>query len=96
MFDDCLSVVYRSIIFYTTELQKQEAENFIKELETSYPGGSSIITELKPFEKFYAAEEYHRDYYKKNPMKSYCQLVINPKLGKVQKMFAELLADDDK
>ena len=82
---------YRSIIFYTSEAQKIEAENFVKEIDSSHSGGAPVVTEVKPLENFYEAEDYHRDYYAKNREKSYCQLVINPKLEKVQKEFAELL-----
>lgn len=74
---------YRSIILYTNEKQKGVAEKLIKEL--------GAVTELKPFEKFYEAEDYHRDYYASNPGNQYCELVINPKLEKVQAKFAELL-----
>ncbi len=82
---------YRSVIFYTTETQKQEATNFIKELNASNPEGKPIVTEVNPLGEFYEAEEYHRDYYKQNPQNTYCQIVINPKLQKVQEKFAELL-----
>jgi peptide-methionine (S)-S-oxide reductase len=87
---------YRSIILYTTESQKQEAENFIHDLETSHPGGAPIVTEVKPLETFYAAEEYHRDYYNNNPQETYCRLVINPKIKKVQQEFYKLLKDNEK
>lgn len=82
---------YRSVILYTTEEQKHGAEKFIQELNNSSSKGRSIVTELQPLEKFYEAEEYHRNFYKNNPTQAYCQLVINPKLEKVQKQFAELL-----
>lgn len=74
---------YRSIVLYTNEAQKREAEKFIKELDA--------VTELKPLGKFYEAEEYHRNYYRDNPDKPYCQIVINPKLEKIQKEFHDLL-----
>lgn len=74
---------YRSIIFYTTPEQEVEAGQLIKELEA--------VTELAPLERFYEAEDYHRDYFAKNPNQTYCQLIINPKLEKVQKRFGELL-----
>ncbi len=82
---------YRSVIFYTTERQKKEAVDFIKELNDSAKEGQPIVTEVKPLDKFYEAENYHRDYFAKNPGNPYCQVVINPKLQKVQKEFAELL-----
>lgn len=80
---------YRSIIFYTTEAQKAEAERFIKELDA--------ITELEPFKDlpaqagFYEAENYHRNYYESHKDAPYCQIIINSKLEKVQKDFANLI-----
>ena len=82
---------YRSAIFYTTKEQKQEAENFIKHINDSSKHGAPIVTEILPLDIFYPAENYHQDYVAKNPNNSYCQLVINPKLDKVQKKFAEFL-----
>jgi peptide-methionine (S)-S-oxide reductase len=82
---------YRSVIFYATEDQRKEAEDFIKELNASNSKGSPIVTELNPLENFYEAEDYHKDYFANNPNQGYCQLIINPKLEKVQKEFANLL-----
>lgn len=82
---------YRSIILYTNTEQKKQAEEFIKKLNESSPEGKPIVTEIKPLEKFYEAEEYHREYYKKNSAQPYCQIVINPNLEKLQKEFADLL-----
>lgn len=81
---------YRSIILYTNDTQKTEAEKFIKEIDTSATG-NPVVTEIVPLEVFYPAEDYHRDYFARNPDRAYCQVVINPKLEKVQKQFAELL-----
>ncbi|MBX4206532.1 peptide-methionine (S)-S-oxide reductase MsrA [Candidatus Parcubacteria bacterium] len=75
---------YRSVIFYTTFKQKAEAEKFIKEIE-------GAVTELVPFTEFFEAENYHRDYFESHKDAPYCQIVINPKLDKVQKEFANLL-----
>ncbi|MDP3794844.1 MAG: peptide-methionine (S)-S-oxide reductase MsrA [bacterium] len=82
---------YRSIVLYTSEAQRREAERFIAELDASSDVGASVVTELKPSEKFHEAEDEHRDYYARNRSAPYCQVVINPKLEKVQKQFAELL-----
>jgi peptide-methionine (S)-S-oxide reductase len=87
---------YRSVIFYTTEDQKKGAEEFIKELNDSNKMGSPIVTEVEPLDKFYVAENYHRDYFAKNKDAPYCQLVINPKLEKVEKNFADLLKNHPK
>lgn len=82
---------YRSVIFYTTEEQKAESYAFIKELNESNEKGAPIVTEVSPLDKFYNAESYHLDYYAKNQGNMYCELVINPKLQKVQEKYAELL-----
>ena len=85
---------YRSIIFYTTQEQKETAENFIKDLNQSNKEGTKIVTEVVPLDRFYLAENYHADYYARNKSAPYCQLVINPKLEKVQKEFAKLLKNN--
>ena|SRR3989344_1955425 len=79
---------YRSVIFYADEDQKRGAEEFIKNLNESEP---KTVTEVRPLQNFYPAEEHHREYYKNNPEKAYCQAVINPKLEKLKKRFGELL-----
>lgn len=82
---------YRSIILYETENQKEILEKFIEELNNSSEKGAPIVTELKKLDKFYPAEDYHKNYYENNKNQSYCQVVINPKLKKVQEKFGELL-----
>lgn len=82
---------YRSIILFTNESQKKESEKFIKEINESSREGTPIVTEVKALDVFYKAEDYHLDYYAKNKNQAYCQVIINPKLEKVQKQFAELL-----
>lgn len=82
---------YRSIIFYTTEVEKAEAEKFISEINASNQRRALTVTEVVPLDKFYEAENYHHDYYANNQNAPYCQIVINPKLDKVQKEFSKLL-----
>lgn len=82
---------YRSVIFYTTPEQKELAESFITEINESHQDGAPIVTEVVPLLKFYEAENYHKEYFAKNPEKPYCEIVINPKLEKVKQKFAELL-----
>lgn len=82
---------YRSVIFHTTPEQKTEAERFIAEINASNSAGAPVVTDLEPLVEFYKAENYHHDYFANNPGNPYCSLVINPKLEKVQKRFAELL-----
>lgn len=87
---------YRSVIFYTTPDQKNEAELFIKEINDSNSVGAVVTTELEPLNVFYEAEEYHKNYYENNKSQGYCQVIINPKLEKVQKQFTYLLNDESK
>jgi len=82
---------YRSIILYSTDEQKKISEDFIKELDNSSKEGEPIVTEVKKLEKFYPAEDYHKNYYANHKNQSYCQVIINPKLKKVQEKFADLL-----
>ena len=82
---------YRSIIFYTTDEQKTQAEAFIAELQASSTDGDPIVTEVVPLTKFYTAEDYHQNYYAQNSGQGYCQVIIAPKLQKVQAKYAELL-----
>lgn len=85
---------YRSVIFYTSDRQKEIAEKFIKELNQSSEMGKSIVTEVLPLDEFYVAEDYHKDYYERNKDAPYCEVVINPKLEKVSKKFSRLLKDN--
>ncbi|MBI4528206.1 MAG: peptide-methionine (S)-S-oxide reductase MsrA [Deltaproteobacteria bacterium] len=87
---------YRSIVLYANEEQKREAETFIEELNGSSTYGQPVVTEVKPLEEFYEAEEYHRKYYAANSYQPYCQIVISPKLHKIQKQFTDLLKSHHK
>ncbi len=78
---------YRSIILYTTPEQKTEAERYIKELKKDL----NIVTELKPLDMFYPAEDYHQNYYNNHEDEMYPQAIIKPKLEKLQKEFDRLL-----
>ena len=76
---------YRSVILYTSEEQKNEAEKFIVEATRDRMFSQPVVTEVKPLETFYPAEAYHQDYYQLHPEKGYCQAVIAPKLAKLFK-----------
>lgn len=82
---------YRSSIFPTTEEQQTEAVAFIAELNASATDGDPIVTTVEPNAKFYPAEDYHKDYYANNKNQGYCQVIIAPKLQKVQEKYSELL-----
>ena len=73
---------YRSVIFYSDHKQKEEAQGIIADLPKEKVFKNPIVTELAPLADFYPAEDYHRDYYRRNPSKPYCQAVIAPKLSK--------------
>ena len=84
---------YRSVIFTTTKEQAEEATQYIANLKAADVAGGAVVTVVEPLTVFYEAEEYHKNYFERNPEKAYCQLVINPKLEKVQKEFAVLLEE---
>lgn len=83
---------YRSAIFPTTPEQSVEAKAFIAELQNSAKDGDPIVTTIEENAVFYPAEDYHKNYYANNTNQGYCQVIIAPKLQKVQKEFADLLA----
>lgn len=85
---------YRSLVLYSTEAQKNEAASFINDLNASNVEGDVVATELKPLTEFYQAEPEHIDFYTKNKDSRYCEIIIAPKLQKVQESFAELLANN--
>ena len=84
---------YRSVIFYHDQHQKEIAEQVIREIEAQGLWDDPIVTLVEPFDAFYRAEEYHQQYYKKNPYQGYCQVVIAPKVAKFRKQYFEQLKD---
>jgi methionine-S-sulfoxide reductase len=82
---------YRSAIFFHNDRQREIAEQYKKQLDDSYAFGAPIVTEIKPFEKFYPAEKYHQRYYELNPNQGYCAAIIRPKVEKFKKEFSNLL-----
>jgi peptide-methionine (S)-S-oxide reductase len=82
---------YRSAIFYINDEQKQKAETLIRELNERHAYDGPVVTEVIPLGEFYPAEEYHREYYKHHASQPYCQIVIAPKIEKLQKQFENLL-----
>jgi peptide-methionine (S)-S-oxide reductase len=75
---------YRSIILYTNDQQKQIAEKVKAEAQKDWP--DPVVTEIVPLKHFYAAEDYHQDYFAKNPTQGYCRLVVAPKVQKFEKL----------
>ncbi|MCL6247510.1 peptide-methionine (S)-S-oxide reductase MsrA [Acinetobacter sp. ANC 4945] len=82
---------YRSVIFYQDDSQKQIAEQRIEELKAE---GINIVTELSPMPTFYPAEEYHQNFFARNPNQGYCNFSIPPKLMKLRSKFQELLKSE--
>jgi peptide-methionine (S)-S-oxide reductase len=82
---------YRSVIFYHDDRQKNLAEMTKAKLETEHKRNHPIVTEIVPFTEFWPAEDYHRNYYRNNPGKGYCSLVIAPKVGKFMIAFMDRL-----
>lgn len=80
---------YRSAIFYYDEKQKKEAETALADAQKDYDG--KIVTQILPFKSFFEAEDYHQDYFEKNPEKPYCKLVIDPKIQKLKRDFKKYL-----
>ena len=75
---------YRSIILYTNDAQKMTADKMKAEVQSEWP--HPIVTEIVPLTRFYAAEDYHQDYFSKNPTQGYCRLVVAPKVEKFEKL----------
>jgi peptide-methionine (S)-S-oxide reductase len=88
---DDIGTQYRSAIFYHTPQQANIAEAMIVQLHKDRRLTGSIVTQVTPFEQFYPAEDYHRDYYLKHPEKAYCQAVISPKVHKFREEWASSL-----
>lgn len=82
---------YRSGIFYTSEEQKEESEEFIKLLTENKVFEDPIVTEITPLDVFYEAEEGHQNYYNDNKSQPYCQFIITPKVEKIKKFYSEKL-----
>lgn len=83
---------YRSVIFYTTQQQKEKISQKIRELEGQKKFDRPIVTQVGKLKHFFEAEEHHQNYYKKNKEAMYCRLVIDPKLSKLQKNYSEVIA----
>jgi peptide-methionine (S)-S-oxide reductase len=85
---------YRSIAFYTSEREREIIQDYIALLQEKEIFSKEIVTEIKPLEKFYYAEEYHQDYEKNNPDNPYVKNVSIPRLLKFQRQYPELLKED--
>jgi peptide-methionine (S)-S-oxide reductase len=82
---------YRSGIYYTTPEQQQVAQDFIAQAAQDKLFGKPIVTEVLPLSNYWPAEEYHQDFFEKNPYQGYCMAVAGPKVAKFRKTFAQLV-----
>ncbi|WP_338408752.1 bifunctional methionine sulfoxide reductase B/A protein [uncultured Flavobacterium sp.] len=82
---------YRSVIFYATEEQKIAAQAIVNALEKDKVYNSSIVTTIEPLNQFYKAKDFHQNYYQNNKSQPYCQMVIQPKIEKFEKLFKDRL-----
>lgn len=80
---------YRSVIFYTSDEQRREAEQAIAALNASRIHPGPVVTAVEPAKEFFMAEDYHQEYFANNSYQPYCQFVVAPKLKKFQEKFAE-------
>ena len=88
---------YRSVIFYHDDDQRKAAKQYIAKLEESGQfGRARIVTDVEPTKKFWEAEEYHQDYFAKNPFAGYCQAVVRGKVDKVNEEFADKVKSEYK
>jgi peptide-methionine (S)-S-oxide reductase len=78
---------YRSVIFYHDDQQKIIAEQVIKKLTETKTWNKPIVTQIEPFKIFYKAEEYHQNYFKNHPEKTYCSIIIAPKINKLKQHY---------
>ena len=82
---------YRSVIYYFSAEQQQQAQCAIDALKAD---GLQIVTELSPAPVFYPAEDYHQNFFARNPSQGYCNFAIPPKLMKLRSKFQDLLKPD--
>ncbi len=82
---------YRSGIFYHSPAQRATAEQLVAELTREKTFERPIVTEVVPAGPFYEAEDYHQEYFARNPSQPYCTYVVNPKVAKFRQRFAAKL-----
>jgi peptide-methionine (S)-S-oxide reductase len=82
---------YRSGIYFSTPEQKEAADDMIRAMSQEKLFGRPIVTEVLPLSNYWPAEEYHQDFFEKNPSQGYCMAVASPKVEKFRKTFAQLV-----
>lgn len=83
---------YRSVVFYHSPEQLRTVREVIAELEREHVWDDPVVTEILPYTVFYPAEEYHQNYYNRNPNQPYCAAVVAAKVAKVRKSYFDRLA----
>ncbi len=91
-----VGIQYRSIVFYADLDQRSATENYIEQLNKSGYYSDKVVTEVVPLETFWPAEDYHQDYFAKNPDESYCIYVVAKKVDKFEHLFPELVKTEYK
>ena len=82
---------YRSVVFYHNEKQKEESKKYISLLNTEHAYAKPVVTQVSEYKNYYAAENYHQNYYSLNKTQPYCQAIIKPKLEKFRSHFEDKL-----
>lgn len=85
---------YRSVVFYHNDQQKEAAEKFVRELESKKVFSKPIVTMIEPFETFYIAEDYHKNYFERNKDAPYCTYIIGPKIKKLLEKFGKEVKEE--
>ncbi|MEX0928511.1 MAG: peptide-methionine (S)-S-oxide reductase MsrA [Balneolales bacterium] len=86
---------YRSAVFYHNEEQRRLAEHYKVKLDEAGVYNRPLVTEITPLDEFYEAEPYHQNYFANNPEQAYCQIVIAPKLEKMEELFESELRENE-
>jgi peptide-methionine (S)-S-oxide reductase len=82
---------YRSVIFYHSDRQCQMAERYRQKIDAAHVFSKPLVTEIVPFTNFYAAEDYHQNYFTNHTQQPYCRSIIGPKIDKLKKVFQDKL-----
>ncbi len=90
-----VGIQYRSVIFYHSAMQKEIAETVIRRMVEEKLYAAPVVTALNEFKAFYPAEDYHRNYFSRNPGQPYCSFVVAPKVEKFEKLFKDKLIKKD-
>lgn len=80
---------YRSAIYTTSDAQLQEVQAFVDQLQRSNAFGMPVVTQVQALQSYWPAENYHQDYFARNPYQGYCAYVVGPKVAKFMHTFAQ-------